>query len=144
PQTFELVGRDSQGNEAVKYGFELKQWFVNRGPSSYHYSDTLSWCNSFGYRMVKIKDLTNAVSSAKGETISGATPSSSGNYYQRQIGAGFFTEWGEMYGYANANFMFSFYWTNDPIDRDHFVVSASNGAVGWFKYYTRYGLCVSP
>ncbi|QYN41830.1 hypothetical protein [Gilliamella sp. ESL0443] len=144
PQIFELVGRDSQGNKAVKYGFELKQWFVNRGTSSYHYSDTLSWCNSLGYRMVKIKDLTNAVRSAKGETISGATPSSSGNYYQRQIGAGLFTEWGNLSDYTNSNFNFSFYWTNDPIDRDHFVVSASNGAVGWFNYYTQYGLCVSP
>ncbi|SCC33311.1 hypothetical protein GA0061081_12024, partial [Gilliamella bombicola] len=30
PQRFELVGRDSRGNE-VRYGFVLKQWFVNRG-----------------------------------------------------------------------------------------------------------------
>ncbi|OTQ63799.1 hypothetical protein, partial [Gilliamella apis] len=29
PQVFELVGRDSSGNAVVKYGFVLKQWFVN-------------------------------------------------------------------------------------------------------------------
>ncbi|MCX8583024.1 hypothetical protein, partial [Gilliamella sp. B3372] len=31
PQTFELVGRDNNGNPVIKYGFTLKQWFVNRG-----------------------------------------------------------------------------------------------------------------
>ena len=36
PQVFELVGRDSpDGNVVVKYGFELKQWFINRGKTVY-------------------------------------------------------------------------------------------------------------
>ncbi|MFQ0970781.1 hypothetical protein [Gilliamella sp. BG1] len=59
PQTFELVGRDiSTADEVVKYGFVLKQWFVNRGDQLKTYSDQLAWCNSLGYRMPRIRDLT--------------------------------------------------------------------------------------
>ncbi|MCT6885963.1 MAG: hypothetical protein M3Z47_08365, partial [Gilliamella apis] len=59
PQTFELVGRDSSGNAVVKYGFKLKQWFVNRGGrKDYTYSSISSWCNNIGYRIPKVKDLT--------------------------------------------------------------------------------------
>jgi hypothetical protein len=36
PQTFELVGRDiNTGDEVVKYGFVLRQWFVHRGYCSW-------------------------------------------------------------------------------------------------------------
>ncbi|OTQ34114.1 hypothetical protein, partial [Gilliamella apis] len=60
PQTFELVGRDSSGNAVVKYGFVLKQWFVNSGPGKVNQTWISSWCNSLGYRLPKVKDLTNA------------------------------------------------------------------------------------
>ncbi|MCT6885978.1 MAG: hypothetical protein M3Z47_08475, partial [Gilliamella apis] len=53
PQTFELVGRDSLGNEVVKYGFVLKQWIINRGNIYYNYSNASSWCNNIVYRMPK-------------------------------------------------------------------------------------------
>ncbi|MWN06713.1 hypothetical protein, partial [Gilliamella sp. Pas-s95] len=92
PQRFELVGRDSHGNE-VRYGFVLRQWFVHRGSKSARQSDQISWCNSLGYRLARVRDLTNAVRTGS-SPISGAVPSSSGNWYQRHIGAGFFTEWG--------------------------------------------------
>ncbi|MCX8584067.1 hypothetical protein J3T94_08490, partial [Gilliamella sp. B3372] len=95
PQTFELVGRDSNGTPVVKYGFTLKQWFVNRGTEKYTYFDTSSWCSRIGYRVPKVKDLTNAVR-IYAPLISGATPSSPGNHYMRHIGSGFFTEWGKM------------------------------------------------
>jgi hypothetical protein len=56
PQTFELVGRDiNTGDEVVKYGFVLKQWFVNRGMELGIYSDHLAWCNSLGYRMPRVR-----------------------------------------------------------------------------------------
>lgn len=38
PQTFELVGRDSLDNAIIKYGFQLKKWFINRGNKSSNYS----------------------------------------------------------------------------------------------------------
>ncbi|WP_167370084.1 hypothetical protein, partial [Gilliamella bombi] len=50
PQTFELVGRDIYGIEVVKYGFELRQWFVTRGLRKDSLSNQSTWCNSLGYR----------------------------------------------------------------------------------------------
>ena len=101
PQVFELVGKgkDSDNNDIeLKYGFVLKQWFVNRGTSEYSYSSTSSWCTKIGYRMPAVMDLTNGicrVSQFCGGSV-GAKPPSSTSFFQRRIGAGFFTEWGGM------------------------------------------------
>ncbi|OCL23876.1 hypothetical protein A9G07_03270 [Gilliamella sp. wkB72] len=144
PQTFELVGRDSRGNAVVKYGFTLKQWFVNRGSVKANYSNTLSWCNSIGYRLVNVKDLTNAVRT-ESPAISGATPSSSGNYYQRRIGSGFVTEWGRLYDYSGVGFRYGWYWTSDPSGSIQFIVPTNNGVVSWYyPYNVDYGLCSHP
>ncbi|OTQ34026.1 hypothetical protein [Gilliamella apis] len=111
PQVFELVGRDSSGNAVVKYGFELKQWFVNRG----RFQDTVGhsfWCNYIGgYRNLMVKDLTNASCRGVGAYSNychSATPSSPDNYYRRHIGAGFFTEWGRVNNYANTGFKYRY------------------------------------
>ncbi|MBI0154630.1 hypothetical protein [Gilliamella sp. W8128] len=126
PQTFELVGRDSSGNAVVKYGFVLKQWFVNRGTYASGENTMAVWCNKIRYRQVKVKDLTNASCmdlSGVGECqyLEVATPSSdSVYYYMRHIGAGFFTEWGRMDHYIGANFV-RIYWTQDraePVDNN--------------------------
>ena len=152
PQVFELVGRDSRGNVIVKYGFVLKQWFVNRGTEYSSYPSTLAWCTKIGgYRLSKVKDLTNATcrgvnSDSRCLGAVGATPSSPNNKYQRQIGAGFFTEWGDMSNYPSANFNafpFNHFWTSDATGRNQFIVSSYHG------YVTRsvvndYGLCVYP
>ena len=144
PQTFELVGRDSRGNAVVKYGFTLKQWFVNRGSVKANYSNTLSWCNSIGYRLPSVRDLTNAVRTGS-SPISGATPSSSDNIYMRHIGSGFFTEWGRMYDYSGVGFYYPWYWTSDPTGSRQFVVSTDYGDVDWsYTYYDGYGLCSHP
>ena len=149
PQTFELVGRDSSGNAVVKYGFVLKQWFVNRGDrNQYTYSSTESWCNKIGgYRVPKVKDLTNTKSGKVG--CQGATPSSYGNYYYRHIGAGLSTEWGRMPNYTGANFGTYVYWTKDVFNNSNSlcVVYLGDGSV-----YTTprgdvrgvSGLCVYP
>ncbi|MCX8684896.1 hypothetical protein [Gilliamella sp. B2864] len=144
PQTFELVGRDSNGTPVVKYGFTLKQWFVNTGSVKKNYPNTLSWCNSIGYQVPRVSDLTNAVRTAS-PAISGATPSSPGNYYQRRIGSGFFTEWGRMYDYSGVGFVSNWYWTSAPYGSDQVVVSTNNGVVSWYyAYYDNYGLCSHP
>ncbi|PXY93140.1 hypothetical protein DKK77_06495 [Gilliamella apis] len=120
PQVFELVGRDSSGNAVVKYGFVLKQWFVNSGNSHYNYHSTaLSWCNNIGYRLPKVKDLTNA----RWDSF-GATPSSPGNYYCHHIGAGFFTEWGYMKSYTGATFYGGAYWTSDRRSNDYYLTAS--------------------
>ncbi|MWN32267.1 MULTISPECIES: hypothetical protein [unclassified Gilliamella] len=145
PQTFELVGRDSNGNE-VKYGFVLKQWFVNRGnKGGTAYSQT-AWCNSLGYRMPRVRDLTNAVRTAT-PPISGATPSSSGNYYQRHIGAGLLAEWGDMRSYDDAQFVYNGnYWTSDASGNKQFVVGSYDGDAFGYEAarFNFYGVCTTP
>ncbi|OCG09074.1 hypothetical protein A9G13_03185 [Gilliamella sp. wkB178] len=137
PQTFVLVGKDSSNSEVVRYGFVLKHWFVNRGPDRYTYRKTSSWCSSLGggYRLPQVKDLTNAVCSGTGSGswcrggAVGATPSSSGNHYQRNIGAGLFAEWGRMDYYTAAGFFITLYWTSDRDGSFQFGVDTGNGYV---------------
>ena len=149
PQTFELVGRDNNGNPVVKYGFTLKQWFVHRGVAYKGYSDTLSWCNRIGYRVPRVKDLTNAScppgsyndSSCRGSV--GAIPSSPDNYSMRHISSGFFTEWGRMEDYSGADFKGDLYWTSDPTGSNQFYVSTHTGAVNVYSD-RHFGLCAYP
>ncbi|OCG04520.1 hypothetical protein A9G15_02200 [Gilliamella apis] len=120
PQSFELVGRDSSGNAVVKYGFVLKQWFisyyhVNSLTTDVPFADVSSWCYRTGYRLPKVRDLTNASSCSRScggrygngyinEFPGGATPSSPDTYLRRHIGGGLFSEWGRMGDYLDSNF----------------------------------------
>ncbi|OCG65883.1 hypothetical protein A9G39_07850 [Gilliamella sp. Imp1-6] len=148
PQTFELVGRDSNGNE-VRYGFVLKQWFVHRNQKTNHSNQT-AWCNSLGYRMPKVSDLTNAVCSgweanSSCQGVASATPSSSNNVYKRHIGAGFFTEWGAMYGYADAGFAYGVYWASDYMNSYRFAVGGVSGTIDSSLASTSfYAVCTTP
>ncbi|WP_176700396.1 hypothetical protein, partial [Gilliamella sp. Gris1-4] len=150
PQTFELVGRDSNGNE-VRYGFVLRQWFVNRDNQLKSYSDQLAWCRSLGYRMPRVSDLTNAKCGVDNtwfpcvNGIDGAAPSSPGNRYQRHIGAGFFTEWGFMLDYADAGFVDFYDWTSDVAGSTQFVVTSYNGFVNnYIASGSNYAVCTAP
>ena len=153
PQIFELVGRDSpnpNSNAVVKYGFELKQWFINRGNNTGNYSQALQWCKSIGYRMVKVKDLTNASCNKyhiKDCSLAvDQTPSSPTVNYQRRIGAGLSAEWGRMHHYADADFM-PFYWADGITDEYQFAVSLLEGYFGDSTSNETGGtgiVCVSP
>ena len=149
PQSFELVGRDSSGNE-VRYGFVLRQWFVNRGNQRKPYSDQSAWCRSLGYRLSKVSDLTNAVCSGWNsgsycQGAVGATPSSSNNVYMRHMGAGFFTEWGYMSHYADAGFVNDGYWSSDATGSNQFGVDSGNGRVySDSASYSYYAVCTAP
>ncbi|MWN05652.1 hypothetical protein [Gilliamella sp. Pas-s95] len=139
PQTVVLVGRDSRGNE-VRYGFVLKQWFVNRGNKLDTQSNQSTWCSRLGYRIARVSDLTNSSYSSLG-----ATPRSSGNHYKRHIGAGFFTEWGGMYAYADAGFVYAHYWTSDAAGSDGFTVYSDDGHVSSYSAsYSDYAVCTAP
>jgi hypothetical protein len=150
PATFELVGRDRSGRAVIKYGFRLKQWFVNRGDNRDTFSNQTFWCNSIGYQVPKVRDLTNAQcigadSGCQGSV--GATPSSSGNHYQRRIDSGFFTEWGKVESYTGARFFSDIYWTSDVtgnLEIPLFVVDALDGFIA-HDSLGHYGsaLCVS-
>ena len=138
PQVIELVGLDSNNNEVLKYGFVLKQWFVNRGDKKYTHASMSSWCTNIGYRLSKVKDLTNA-----NYNNLGATPSSSGNHFQRTIGAGFFSEWPRPVSYKGANFVHYYYWASDPTN---LRVVAHTGQVSKFTATNGsfHGVCVYP
>ncbi|NUE96355.1 hypothetical protein GYW75_08160, partial [Gilliamella sp. ESL0232] len=150
PQKFELVGSDRSGNE-VRYGFVLRQWFISRGNKMGSLSAQTTWCNSLGYRMPQVKDLTNAKCGVDSDYfpcingIDGATPSSSKNNYQRQIGAGLFTEWGFMINYADADFDYYTYNTSDAFGRDHFGIESGSGftsiTLGSYNYPV---VCTTP
>ncbi|MCX8679560.1 hypothetical protein J3U22_08030, partial [Gilliamella sp. B2865] len=151
PQTFELVGRDNNGTPVVRYGFTLKQWFVIDGSTQSNYSDTLSWCDSLGYRVSRVRDLTNAScrgsnsdSNCRGSV--GATPSSPDNGYIRHIGSGFFSEWGAMYNYSGVGFRDNnWFWTSDSTGSSQFVVYSNYGPVSKYSGSVRaYELCVYP
>ncbi|WP_133052194.1 hypothetical protein [Gilliamella apis] len=153
PQVFEIIGRDSpdsRGNEVVKYGFKLNQWFVNRGHREFHYPDISSWCANIKYRMPNVRDLTNT--SCQGansghwcEGVVGARPSSPNNYYQRRIGGGFFAEWGSMSYYDSAEFNYYAYWTSDvqSASSHQFVVSSDSGNASRYTSVD-HGICVYP
>ncbi|MWN04717.1 hypothetical protein [Gilliamella sp. Pas-s95] len=150
PQKFELVGRDSNGNE-VRYGFVLRQWFVHRGNKTASQSNQSTWCRDLGYRIVRVRDLTNAVCRGYGVNNSypctgavGAVPSSSNNVYMRHIGAGFFTEWGSMNFYADAGFVAN-YWTSDAAGSGGFSVTSNRGVVlSDSAGYGNYAVCTAP
>ncbi|OCF98287.1 hypothetical protein A9G08_08220 [Gilliamella sp. wkB195] len=152
PQTFELIGRDSNGNAVVKYGFVLKQWFVSRGTNSYTYPSTLSWCNSLGYRVPKVKDLTNASCQGSNSRTEcdgsvGATPFSPDNFHQRHIGAGFFSEWSDLSRYSGASFDYGEVWTSDANGSNRFTVNSILGSVYGSEYSgdpNNRGICVWP
>ena len=149
PQTFELVGRDSNSNE-VRYGFKLRQWFVHRGDEYDTVSAQTAWCNSLGYRLSKVSDLTNAKCGVNTyfpcvNGIDGAAPSSSDNNYMRHIGAGFFAEWGIMHHYADAGFVFSDYWTSDATGSNQFLVNSYFGDVNSYSASSGwYAVCTAP
>ncbi|MWN05999.1 hypothetical protein [Gilliamella sp. Pas-s95] len=144
PQTFELVGRDSSSGNEIRYGFVLRQWFVNRGNKGGTVSDQTAWCNSLGYRLPQVKDLTNAVKTSN-PPISGAAPSSSGNYYMRHIGAGFLTEWGLVSSYADAGFFITYFWSSDVKGSNGFYILSSYGMVFGSSVRTNfYAVCTTP
>ena len=164
PQTFELVGRDSSGNAVVKYGFELKQWFVHSGNNEKNHSSAESWCNNIGYHLPNIRDLTNG--SCRGlnseddcNGVVEATPSSPDPWFRRHIGGGLFSEWGMVEDYVGANFpglgsgaggTWTFkYWTQDIVisTQRFFYVNTRYGSFSpdTWNYSTRGGgLCVYP
>ena len=152
PQVFELVGRDSRGNAVVKYGFELKQWFVYSGRLSDRVWMSV-WCEQIGYRLAKVKDLTNASCRGVGAYSNychSATPSSPDDYYRRHIGAGFFTEWGRMNRYANTGFRYNYitndYYAQNRLYKGHFGVYA-DGAFDTYDlddHREVYGFCPYP
>ncbi|OCG77018.1 hypothetical protein [Gilliamella sp. Occ4-3] len=148
PEKFELKGKDSSGNVVVKYGFVLQKWFVNGGTRFDIYPNSVSWCSSLGYRIPQIRDLTNTYSSGWGNGWQVAVPPSSNDYYyQRRIGAGLATEWGDMMYYTNTGFEHIMNnWTSDSMGGTGYymyTVGLSNGIV-YYSTSLSSIVCVTP
>ncbi|OTQ68783.1 hypothetical protein B6D17_11020, partial [Gilliamella apis] len=125
-------------NAVVKYGFVLKQWFIVSAHSDswapIPFVKASSWCNKTGYRMPKVRDLTNASclsdssgaceNYANGLNALTATPSSPDNFARRHIGAGFITEWGDMNTYTGANFIRDGYQSSELTSDGRYVFTA--------------------
>ncbi|NUF27613.1 hypothetical protein [Gilliamella sp. ESL0254] len=138
PQKFELVGRDSRGNE-VRYGFVLKRWFVNRGNKDDTKANQFTWCSRLGYRLSQMKELVKY-----GCIGLDGLPCPSSNNYRRGIDYGFFGEWGAMGHYAGAGFGYD-YWTSDAAGSDGFTVSSYLGtAFSRSVSYTHPAVCTAP
>jgi hypothetical protein len=147
PETFELIA-SKNGAEVFRYGFVLKQWFVNSGSTSYNASGAQSFCSGMNYQMPRVRDLTNAVCSGANSGPKcigsvGATPSSGNNYYMRHSDAGFFSEWGDTSRYTGAGFTngVNGYWTSDVAGRSQFNVYSRDGGIN--NIHSHYAVCAS-
>ncbi|OCG78744.1 hypothetical protein A9G42_02550 [Gilliamella sp. Nev6-6] len=70
---------------------------------------------------------------------------SSGHHYQRQIGAGFFSEWGDIIYYKGAGIANAWFWTSDPYGGWRFRIDSTAGSVdGDYPYNHNNGLCIYP
>ncbi|OTQ77110.1 hypothetical protein [Gilliamella apis] len=145
PQTFELVGKgkDSHNNDIMlKYGFVLKQWFVNRGYISTVLSRQGSWCLNLGlglgYRLPRLRELTNASACSEIYCPSVVYPSNS-YHYSRRIGAGFLAEWGNMQRYKDEAKQHYAYWSSEPVPTDKEGKNTSN-STSQFAATAVYGL----
>ncbi|PXY92414.1 hypothetical protein [Gilliamella apis] len=145
PQTFELVGKgkDSHNNDIMlKYGFVLKQWFVNRGNRTAPASRQGSWCLNLGlglgYRLPRLRELTNASACSEIYCPSVVYPSNS-YHYSRRIGAGFLAEWGNMQRYKDEAKQHYAYWSSEPVPTDKEGKNTSNSTTQ-FAATAVYGL----
>ncbi|OCG01133.1 hypothetical protein [Gilliamella sp. wkB112] len=148
PQTFELVGYDSNHRAVVKYGFVLKQWFVIREEKLANFEVQSSWCASIGnYRIPKIKELTNATcedpqNPEKCVGVESGTPSSGTYLAKYTIGAGFVSEWGRV------DDDLEFYWTDHHVPNttfDHLTVWLGGGLIQpTYTLYHNRAICVYP
>ncbi|OCG05270.1 hypothetical protein [Gilliamella sp. wkB112] len=155
PQTFEIVGYDSNHTAVLKYGFVLKHWFINRGKQTNSVLKIRDWCSKLGeaYRVPKVNELTNSVcagynSGRECQGVVGATPPSTQNNYQRNIGGGFFAEWGNLSEITESGFESIYYWSNDTStlnSNSHYLIHLSHGyTTSTFLYDGYNGVCVYP
>ncbi|OCF96831.1 hypothetical protein A9G16_10195 [Gilliamella apicola] len=163
PQVFELVGRDSSGNAVLKYGFVLKQWFVNSDHYTGNDYSISSFCNRIGYRVPNVKDLTNASCKDRDgregicpEVVGGGRPfPPNDNVASRHIGGGLFSEWGRIPYYVGSGFQGYFisppgYFVQGIVvvegRRFYHIVRTDGGKIYRNRYDGEpvFGLCVYP
>jgi hypothetical protein len=172
PQTFEIVGYDNSGKAVIKYGFKLEKWFVIRRCRASE-CDTISngqlgqrehadWCDSIGYRVPAIQELTNAqcedypwgydpwhhANFFCTFGIDSAKPHSPNEFAQRNIGP-FISEWGYLRFAGCRGCYDDFVWTSDSMTttrgRRYYFVVAPEGNVNYGNQnFDAVALCVNP
>ncbi|OCG58246.1 hypothetical protein A9G41_02625 [Gilliamella sp. Nev5-1] len=180
PQTFEIVGYDSDGKAVIKYGFELQKWFVFRKCYGYDgcymtvdgnrvalgQKEHADWCDSIGYRVPAIEELTNAQCEDNpwgydpwyhanfpcNLGIDSATPHSPNEFAQRNIGP-FISEWGYLrFAGCGSRCNDEYVWTSDSLTttrgRRFYFVVAPEGNVTYGRSFENdswvTALCVNP
>lgn len=125
PASFNIQGKDKDGNIILKYPFTINKWFINRSAVA-HATRHITWCNELSgadYSLAGVRDMTN--SSVGPAAPSGfPLPLSSTNNFTRRIGAGLATEWGWLSHYNNG-FQIA-YWTSDQQSPNVYYSTAVN------------------
>ncbi|WP_085248419.1 hypothetical protein [Gilliamella mensalis] len=137
PTTFFLYSDKAKTNKV--YSFTIKKWFIARkdySGSNRSYAQAEQYCNQLGYQIPTVDQLTNANSQYWNQGLAGQ-----GNNYQRRIGGGLFSEWGEPSGYYLGN---NFeggtpYWTQNTYKPPfeplyNLLVYSSTGSAGIWLY----------
>ncbi|MDF7670059.1 hypothetical protein PT276_02370 [Orbaceae bacterium ESL0721] len=138
PTTFILYSDSSKSNAI--YSFTISKWFIAKPGRATSGWDN-SYCqNTYGsrYRTPKIVEYTNANEPNKGWTGGLAGQSTT---YQRRIGGGLFSEWGNMDNsgdqsdksiYQESDFDVVSYWAAESYDANNKYYADSYG--GWVNY----------
>ena len=122
PQTFELEGRDSSGNVVLKYGFVLNKWFVRRRVAEDSNGDAQGrWCRSLGYRLSKVRDLTNARRRQR---------------CSRRVGGGLSCEWGPISS--------GYFKVDELVNDSPGCVKIEDGTPMGCKTRNTFAFCVTP
>lgn len=150
PTTFTIF--TDQSKKTKLYTFKIAQWFIvkpnsNDNKKGVIYSEAKNYCESIGYRLPLIGDLTNA--NAPDSAWEGGLPGQPNNY-QRRIGGGLLAEWGDLKNtneYSDSNVTLMKFWgVNYQGDNNlPYLIDNSTGQVmKGGKNLTAQAICVSP
>lgn len=152
PTTFTIFTDNSKKTKL--YTFKIAKWFIVKPNSNDNnkgvvYPEAKEYCNSIGYKLPRISDLTNgnAPDIAWQGGLLGQT-----NNYQRRIGGGLLAEWGEIAQdyYQDLNVTSMYFWGNynddDTNNSFKYRVSTDEGVVSRTNVntITSQAICVSP
>ena len=150
PTTFTIF--TDQSKKTKLYTFKIAQWFIvkpnsNDNKKGVIYSEAKDYCESIGYKLPLIGDLTNA--NAPDSAWEGGLLGQPNNY-QRRIGGGLLAEWGDLkntneYSDSNVTLMKSWGVNYQGDNNLPYLIDNSTGQViRSGKNLTAQAICVSP
>lgn len=150
PTTFTIF--TDQSKKTKLYTFKIAQWFIvkpnsNNNKKGVIYSEAKDYCESIGYKLPLIGDLTNA--NAPDSAWQGGLLGQPNNY-QRRIGGGLLAEWGDLKNtneYSDSNVTLMKSWgVNYQGDNNlpYLIDNSSGQVIRGGKNLTAQAICVSP